>query len=111
MTKRAGPDDADRAVGNENPRRLVKLHSAVQNYKSSDLGTASASLLHFTAALDSVFNVVYDRSLRLVNSPINSNSITLHDVFYTRAPSQLTVLLGTTVFMDGSTLIFILNKI
>ena len=40
------------------------------------------SLLHLTAALDSVFNNVYDRSLRLVNSAINSDSIILHDVFY-----------------------------
>ena len=40
------------------------------------------SLLHLTAALDSVFNTVYDRSLRVVNSAINSDSIILHDVFY-----------------------------
>ena len=39
------------------------------------------SLLHLTAALDSVFNVVCDRSLRLVNSAINSNSNILY-VFY-----------------------------
>ena len=40
------------------------------------------SLLHLTAALDGVFNTVYVRSLRLVNSAINSDSIILHDVFY-----------------------------
>ena len=40
------------------------------------------SLLHLTAAVDSVFNTVYNRSLRLVNSAINSDSIILHDVFY-----------------------------
>ena len=40
------------------------------------------SILHLTAALDSVFNTVYDRSLRLVNTAINSDSIILCDVFY-----------------------------
>ena len=69
------------------------------------------SLLHLTAALDSVFNVVCDRSLRLVNSAINSNSIILQDVFYQSSKLWLTVLLATTVFMDGSTVNFILNKI
>ena len=40
------------------------------------------SLVHLTAALDSVFNTVYVRSLRLVNLAINSDSIILRDVFY-----------------------------
>ena len=40
------------------------------------------SLLHLTAAVNSAFNTVYNRSLRLVSSAINSDSIILHDVFY-----------------------------
>ena len=43
------------------------------------------SLLHLTAAVDSVFNTVYNRSLRLVSSAINSDSIILHDVQCSRA--------------------------
>ena len=64
------------------------------------------TLLHFTAAVDSVFITVYNRSLRLVSSAINSDSIILHDV----APNWHIVSLATIVFLDGSTLNFTLNK-
>ena len=65
------------------------------------------SLLHLTAAVNSAFNTVYNRSLRLVSSAINSDSIILHDV----APNWHIVSLATTVFLDGSTLNFTPNNI
>ena len=63
------------------------------------------SLMQLT--VDSVFNTVYNKSLKLVNSAINSDSIILHDVFY--QSSKLVYCF--TGYLDGSTLNFTLNKI
>ena len=67
------------------------------------------SLLHFTAALDSVFNTAYVKSLRLVNSAINSDSIIFRDVFY-HAELQAGVLLCNCGF-GWKHLKFYTNKI
>ena len=44
--------------------------------------SASKLLSRSLCDFNSVFNTVYNRSLRLVSSAINSDSIILHDVFY-----------------------------